>query len=216
MSQGYKVVIIGEPVEQWEKSGIFDVFYKDMNRWAYTFQTMAYQSRIMLTVETCERHGNDVDIYILERSIFSDCLFVDILTESGIMTTMEKDLYNQGWKCWKRLMPITPSLFLYLRPSIDVAMKRVEKRARSKNEVAGVTLDYQRKLYEKHDEYFGTDNVECDSGFYIPCWRLETDSDFENDVTERNRLCKLIHNKCDSMGLRKTVIYSGDTKIKYA
>ena len=201
MSKGYKVVVIGEPVEQWQKSGLFEKFYSDMKRWAYTFQTKAFQSRVRLTCETYEKYGDSVDIYILERSIFSDRLFVEILVDQGLIDSMEKQLYDDWWSEWKRIMPIQPNLFLYFKPSVKLAMERVEKRARSKEEVSGVTSAYQSLLAKKHDEHFGGQSFECEQGLHIPCRTLISDAEFETDPIEKEKLCSEIFNLCHSMGL---------------
>ncbi len=63
-----------EPHEQWQDVGdghnLLDHFYKDTKRWAYTFQSYAFVSRIMN--QQAHSRINPFLVQMLERSVFSD------------------------------------------------------------------------------------------------------------------------------------------------
>ena len=76
-----KVKAIYEPVELWKNIGALEYFYKDISRNAYSFQTFTYITRIASVID--EIYDNpDADIYILERSIWTDrYIFMELLKE---------------------------------------------------------------------------------------------------------------------------------------
>lgn len=47
----FRVRPVYEPVDQWVASGMLAAFYADPKRWAYTFQTYVYATRVMAIVE---------------------------------------------------------------------------------------------------------------------------------------------------------------------
>jgi len=113
-----------------------------------------------------------------------------MLHEDGTVTDLEKTLY-EGWAdLWTILVPRLPTLFLYLRPSLDVCMQRIEKRKREGEKK--ITREYQRKLLEKHDAYLKPSGVLIHN-MRIPCIIINTDEDFENDTTIQLKLADYVY-----------------------
>lgn len=176
---GVNCVFIPEPVEGWKQCGILQRFYSDPSRWAYHFQTKAFHDRVKLNIEMYKTHGNTPDLYILERSPFTDNLFMEILHESGSVDDLEMQHYKEWWELWNQVMPYTPDVFIYLRPSIDVCMNRIKIRHREGEE--GVSKEYQLLLQSKHDDFFRFGKVKVTSDKEVPVHTLDSEKNFKDD-----------------------------------
>lgn len=196
-NQGKRVTIVPEPSDDWEENGSLVEFYADPKRKAYQFQTMAFHDRIVKTREAYEKSGTETDIFVLERSIFDDVIFAEMLHDENNMDDTEFRDYMKLWTMWSELMPIVPDLFVYLCPSIGESMRRKQHRDRL-GEKEGVTLEYQKLLYDKHEKYLGSGfrNV---SGNMVPVMRFSTDENFITDEKVRDEMCKDINLRIESL-----------------
>jgi len=184
---GYHVGVIDEPLKDWEKSGRLKQFYADPKRRAYQFQTRVFHDRIkcvQAVVQKMEDSEARPHIYLMERSIFTDVLFMKMLHGSGTVDDTEFEDYMNLWSMWMQLMPFRPKLFVYLKPSIEAVMQRL--RNRSRDGESSVTEEYQRRLESTHDEFLKPGPVPGIGGGAI-CMRICTDEDFRNDdVVQRD------------------------------
>jgi deoxyadenosine/deoxycytidine kinase len=177
--KGWSVTEVQEPVERWRQCGMLDRFYQDPKRWGYHFQTKAFHDRIMENIDMFEKYGSQSDVFILERSPFTDTLFMEMLHESKTVDDLEMQHYREWWNMWYRIMPYKLDLFIYLRPDVDVCMDRLKNRARG--EEKGVSKEYQVALQKKHDHFFGNGSVQTGEGHYVPCIILNTNENFKDD-----------------------------------
>ena len=184
--RGWRVTVVKEPVDKWQESGALKRFYSDPKRWGYTFQTTAFHDRVMENVEAFEKYGARSDVFILERSPFTDTLFVEMLHESGTIDDYEFAEYKKWWKMWYRLMPYEPDMFIYLRPDLPEAMQRLKERARDGEQT--VSMEYQMALSAKHDLFFASNAVAIGDSHFIPCFRLATNENFRDDETVQHKL----------------------------
>lgn len=191
-SKGYRITTVKEPVQKWKDSGRLEQFYQDTNRRSYQFQTVAFHDRIKEFKDQYAANKDTTDIFILERSIFTDVLFAKMLLESGSMDTTEFEDYTNLWQMWQELLPLKPTLFIYLKPDVEVCMQRLRKRNRS--EEVGVDETYQRKLAEKHDEFFANKAITIDNS-QVPVLTLNTNDDFENCAATRDKICTEISDR---------------------
>ncbi len=134
-----------EPVDSWSASNILENFYEDPKRWAYTFQSIAFRSR----VRGLDSLSADS---VAERSIFTDRkVFAEVARESGNITEVEWDDYAD-WFDWVVSKTDQSSQgFVYLRADPDVCHQRIQGRARPGEE--GISLEYLQKLHERHDAW---------------------------------------------------------------
>ena len=171
-----KMVHVKEPVDKWQLSGRLERFYQDPAKRALQFQIMVFHDRIK-ELQKVYSENPDAKFLILERSIFTDILFMQTLIEQGLIDDSEFEDYFDMWEMWKQLMPVRPDVFLYLRPSLETCMARIEKRGRT-GEV--VDIDYQRTLLEKHDAHF-CNGVNID-GKNVPVLTIKTDAELSDDI----------------------------------
>lgn len=191
--RGWKVTIVDEPVSKWKKDGLLKLFYEDPGRYAYHFQTKAFHDRVRECQEQFDRNGEDTDVFLLERSVFSDNIFMETLYELENVTDMEMKHYKNWWCLWEEVMPFQPDLFVHLKPDVDVCMSRVKERSREGE--SHIKREYQTLLQEKHDKFFTKACVEVSKGHYIPVLNLETNANFRDDTDIKHKIADLLENK---------------------
>lgn len=193
LERGWKVTIVDEPVSKWESDELLKKFYDNPKRYAYHFQTKAFHDRVRECQSQYRKHKDDTDVFILERSVFSDTIFMNTLHELQTVTDMEMNHYREWWSLWEEIMPFRPDLFIYLKPDLDVCMSRVRERSRDGEE--GVKRDYQAVLEKNHDAFFSGDAVEVAPGHYVPVLPLPTNSNFRDDPEVKAWITDLIEDK---------------------
>lgn len=178
--------MVFEPHEKWQDingaGNLLHHFYDDTPRWAYTFQSYAFITRVM-EQDACALKQPDA-VQVVERSVFSDrYCFAQLATEAGNMNKLEWQVY-QHWFDWLIGAHMNrPAGFIYLRTSPETCLTRLKKRARS--EETGVSLEYLTALHNKHENWLmhGTD---------IPVLVLDCDIDFEHSPVRQAELIKQI------------------------
>lgn len=184
------IYVIPEPVDEWKASGHLDAFYGNMKEKSFEFQIIAFTTRT-LGVNKLVEENSSADIIILERSIFSDrYMFTEILHDQGLMCDRLYNEYTKWWDNWSQLVNYKPDLFVYLRPSIEVCMARVQKRNRA-SEVKSLTVDYQKSLQDKQDQFYSNDYVTYKykgANTNTPVLRLCVDGEFETDESLQNQI----------------------------
>lgn len=178
-----------EPTDKWQSIGsgenLLDLFYKDTPRWAYTFQSYAFISRIQMQMKDVAAQSQHA-VQIFERSVFCDRFcFAKNCYESGLMSKLEWDIY-QEWFSWLVGSYVTkPDGFIYLKTSPEKSYERLAKRNRS--EESAIPLDYLKSLHGKHEDWL-INKIEVPSHLAeIPVLVLDCDNEFEQDRDERAR-----------------------------
>ena len=170
-----------EPVDQWQRvaagENLLERFYKDTKRWAYTFQSYAFITRVMEQQKKAAESKQGLQI--LERSVYSDrYCFAKNCFEMGTMSPLEWSLY-QEWFDWLIENYVQkPQGFIYLRTSPEKSYERLKKRARSEEKV--VPLEYLTLLHDKHEQWLiGKEGI-AKSLQNVPVLVIEADKEFEN------------------------------------
>ncbi len=147
-----KVKAIYEPVKLWNDTGVLQYFYKDIPNHCYEFQTYSFITRIESVIE--ELYNNqDADVYILERSIWTDkYIFLELLKDS--IGELRMTMYNKWWTMWSYIMPMRVDKWVLLDTSLEESLRRINSRNRD-GETA-IDKEYQTNLYVKHIEFYDT------------------------------------------------------------
>ncbi len=187
LNEQLDVHVVYEPHEQWqdvEGHNLLDKFYSDTSRWAYTFQTYAFITRILEAER--QAHTTDKQNLILERSVYSDrYCFAKNAYEMGTMSSLEWTLYKQWFSWLVDTYTVKPDGFIYLQTTPDTCFERMKKRNRS--EEATVSHDYLTAIHQKHEQWLiGKDGV-ADYLKDIPVLVLPCDIDFENNQLEQEK-----------------------------
>lgn len=197
------VDIVSEPTDKWQKVGaagnLLDLFYKDTPRWAYTFQSYAFVSRIQTILEHQQAHADGVT-QVLERSVYCDRFcFAKNCYEAGLMSALEWQIYQEWFSWLVENYTQKPSGFIYLKTSPQVCFERLSKRGRS--EEAAIPLEYLVSLHNKHEDWlvYGRDVTEYLKN--VPVLVLDCDEEFEQDPIRREEFLKKIANFINGAGI---------------
>ena len=140
------IQVVYEPVKIWREIGLLDSFYRDPKRWSYTFQNIAFITKMM----ELDKLKDDI-IYIIERSPMTDknC-FAQLCFENGFMSNMEWELYNL-W--YDHYLPkySTPKGYIYLKSNPITCLERINMRKR--DEESTISIEYLEKLNTKHKKW---------------------------------------------------------------
>ena len=152
-SNDYEIIFLQEPVDSWMgiKDGggetILSKFYNDKEKYAFSFQMMAYISRLDLLKKIHKQHKNC--IIISERSVHTDkYVFAKMLYDDGIMEDVNYQIYNNWFDSFIDEIDMKGVIYLDVDP--EKCKERVEKRNRE-----GETIDmgYLKLCKQYHDEY---------------------------------------------------------------
>jgi len=144
---------IEEPVGAWQQDfeeNLLDLFYKDTERWAFTFQLAAFTTRAKTWKEVLSM--SDHRNIVLERSIYCDrYVFAKNCYQSGLIRKTEWQLYCKLWDWLESNWCTPPDKIVYLRTPADVCCERIAHRGR--DEESTIPIEYLRDLEVLHDEW---------------------------------------------------------------
>ena len=144
------VEFVEEPVKEWQNLGgmnLLDSFYSNPQRWGFSFEFYSMLTKIQALLKAAD---SDKPIIIIERSILSNKVFMDLSNELGKLDKMEYCMLMNTYNFY--LQNIYPQIsgILYLDTPVDECMKRITKRNRG--EECGIERSYLEALKRKLDE----------------------------------------------------------------
>ena len=189
--------IISEPIDLWKKitdkdnKNILQIFYEDIPRWAYSFQNVAYITR-MTKIEDTIRQTNCKYIF-LDRSLETDKnVFEAMLYDNGDINDIEHSMYNLWYNFYPKYVRASENnLHIYLKTTPDVCIQRIKKRGRI--EENGINLEYLNKLNEYHDKWLLSEDLQ-NNVLIIDCTE-EFETDIEKQIEIINKIKKFIENQ---------------------
>jgi deoxyadenosine/deoxycytidine kinase len=169
------ICFLEEPVGVWntitDASGvtILEKYYADQKRYAFSFQMMAYISRISLMRAALKE--NKYRLIIIERSVYTDsAVFAKMLFDDQKIEDIEYTIY----RTWVNefISDFPPVKFIYLQASPEVSLQRVGIRARP-GEV--IPLEYLQSCHQYHEDWLLAANNPT------PVLLLDANVDVKND-----------------------------------
>ena len=152
------IVYLQEPVDQWDKIknengiSILEEFYKNPKKWAFSFQIMAYISRLSLLKKTVRE--NPDSIIITERSIFTDRnVFAKMLYDEKNISHIDYQIYNTWFD--EFVKELTLSGIIYVKTSPNKCSERIKKRNRIGE---NIKIQYLNKCSQCHDNWIEPQN----------------------------------------------------------
>jgi deoxyadenosine/deoxycytidine kinase len=125
---------------------LLDRFYADKPRWAFTLQIHFLNERFRMIKEIFRAGGG-----CLDRSIFGDRIFAQMLEADG-------DMSEEEFRTYSTLLDNMlehaqePRLLIYLDCSVDTALERIRKRNRGLE--AGIPRDYLEHLNKRYLDWY--------------------------------------------------------------
>lgn len=186
--------LVFEPHNDWQHVGgenLLDKFYTDAPRWAYTFQSYAFISRIKEQEKFAKI--NNFHFQILERSVYSDrYCFAKNCFELGLMTALEWQLYHEWFGWLVTTYTSQPTAFIYLRTDPEICFERIKFRGRQ--EEKDISLDYIQLLHRKHEDWLIHKKDIEPFLQNVPVITLNCDEDFEFNLTKQKEHIRTIVN----------------------
>jgi len=155
MKDNKRIVFLKEPVDIWEKikdpvtgENILEKFYGDKDKYAFSFQVMAYASRLSMIRSQIKK--NDVDVIICERSLDADKhIFAKMLYNEGSIDEVCYQIYNHFYKEYAEDYKLDG--IVYIDADAEVCYERIKKRSRGGED--GIPLEYLQKCKSYHHEW---------------------------------------------------------------
>lgn len=109
---------------------LLEIYYKDPQRWGFTFQIYAFMSRLKKWSEYSTFEGEGVRIS--ERSLLSDrFVFASIMKDMKILDEAEFEIYLQCYEYMLKMKEIVNlSGIIYIKCSPEICEQRIKKRHR--------------------------------------------------------------------------------------
>jgi len=175
-----RIIFLREPVDEWSKitdeSGvtILEKFYKDQHKYSFSFQMMAYISRLKLLKDAikdirlevarinsiCANHEWSKHEYVIitERSLYTDkMVFAKMLYDTGKMEDVNYQIYLNWFDMFSE--EFTINKIIYVRADPEICHERINIRHRDGEN--NIPLDYLQACSEYHENMLDKTNTEC-------------------------------------------------------
>jgi deoxyguanosine kinase len=151
--ENVNVLFLQEPVDIWEtirdSSGqtMLQKFYADQTKYAFSFQIMAYISRLSLLKKAIRE--NPGAIIITERSLHTDkMVFAKMLFDSGLIEDVNYQIYLKWFDEFTVECPLNKIIYVKAEP--EVCFNRIKKRSRQGE--SNIPLKYLQDCHKYHEE----------------------------------------------------------------
>lgn len=154
------IIYLQEPVDIWtnisvDNISILDKFYEDPAKYAFSFQMMAYISRLSIINKAIKENPNAV--IISERCLLTDKnVFAKMLYDSNKIDPYSFQIYNLWFNEFYDKLPKHKHVYLDSKP------ENIQQRIISRNRKgeSNIDINYLQSCHKYHDEFLNNnDNV---------------------------------------------------------
>ena len=145
------IIFLKEPVDEWktiideEGITILEKFYDDQKKYSFSFQMMAYISRLVILKESIKNNPNS--IFITERSLYTDkFVFAKMLFDSGNIELINYNIYLRWFETFASDFPIDKIIYVDTHP--EICHERIIKRSRQGE--SNIPLEYLKNCDKYH------------------------------------------------------------------
>lgn len=142
-------VPVAEPLDKCQKTGLFDLFYSDMRKYALEWQKLMVTTR-QTDVQAATVNKQPHQMILMDGHMLTDrYAFVETLFEEGKLSLEEKKQYDDYYDS---VIPNeTNEVLIYFRCTPETALARARIRARGAE--INLSLEYLKHLHEKLEEF---------------------------------------------------------------
>ena len=195
-----KILFLKEPLDIWEQfhdedgKNILQKFYANQHRYAFTFQVMAFITRLSL-LKKAIKENPEVDIIIIERSLCADKnIFMNMLHDDTIVEQIEFDIYDKWYDEYSKEYRVDAVIYMDSDP--EVCGLRINKRNRDGED--NIPIEYLRKCRDYHtkwlidtisssnrvvSDHVTTHNINHE-GYEYPILKIDSNLDTEYNCTD--------------------------------
>lgn len=148
------IIFLDEPVNIWstikDKFGktLIEKFYEDQQKYSFSFQMMAYISRLSLLKDVYKRHSNK--IIITERSLYTDkYIFAKMLYDNGNIEDVNYEIYLKWFDTFSEDYKVDKIIFV--DTDVSNCFERIGKRNRDGE--CNIELDYLKQCSDYHTNF---------------------------------------------------------------
>ena len=171
------IIYLAEPVSDWkniiDKKGknIIEKYYENQNKYAFSFQMMAYISRIHQIKKTI--NNNNKCIIICERSVYTDKeVFAKMLFDANKIEDVEYQIYLKWFN--EFIIDIPISGIIYVKTPVQKSYERIQFRNRKGEE--NINIEYLQSCHNYHEKWLQNET--------IPILKLRGDKEFLTKLPE--------------------------------
>jgi len=188
-SNNSEIIFLEEPISEWndikdlEGKTILTKFYEDQKSYSFSFQMMAYISRLNMIKNIIKQ--NKYKIIITERCLNTDrYVFAKMLYDSKNINEIEYNIYLKWFNSFLDIYPEdTLNKIIYLKTSPEICYSRVNKRNRTGEN--NISLEYLQNCHLYHEDMMKVlDNI------------LDIDSNI--DIEKNNDIIEEWYNKINN------------------
>ena len=150
------IFFLSEPVDEWlnikdeNDEHILSKFYNNQEKYSFTFQMMAYISRLNKLKEAIDnlKKSDNNPIIITERSLMTDkYVFAQMLYDENKIEKIEFEIYKKWFNSFNKETEIDKVIYIASKP--EICYDRVKLRDRDGEE--NIPLDYLTKCHKYHE-----------------------------------------------------------------
>ena len=156
--QDFNVIYLPEPVKIWETikdskgNTILKKFYQNQEKYAFSFQMMAYISRLMEIKREIKK--NLKSIIICERSVWTDKnVFAKMLYDDSKIEEVNYTIYNMWFEEFVKELQLNAIFYVKTEP-----IKCAERVSIRKRDGEVIPLAYLEKCNKYHEDWLSKSN----------------------------------------------------------
>lgn len=182
------VIFIDEPVSEWQtienSSGknILELFYENKEKYSFTFQILAYITRLRKVLDVIKNSKDKV--VIMERSIYTDkFVFAKMLYDGGFIKEIEWKTYNYWFDTFKDTTKLNGIIYVNTEP--EICFERIKKRNRDGE--SNIELEYLKECHKNHVDWIDNETINV--------LRINGNQEFENNIDIETAIVSDINQK---------------------
>jgi len=153
------VLFLPEPVDIWstikDSSGvtILEKYYQNPEKYAFSFQMMAYITRLSHLKNCIENVPQDT-IIVTERCLYTDReIFAKMLYDTGKIEEIEYSIYTRWFDEFSKINTLAG--IIYIKTTPEICLSRIKKRNRIGEDIS---IEYLSLCHDYHEKWISNEN----------------------------------------------------------
>jgi deoxyadenosine/deoxycytidine kinase len=175
------ISVVQEPKENWctptEGVSLFERFYHEPTRWAYTIETLIMTCRVR---DHLQAQVDTNPNRLMERSVYSGhYCFAKNGFESGYFTSLEWYAYSKLLDFMVQEQCRLPLGFIYLQTTPEICFQRIKTRNRDGER--DISIEYLTRIHNLHEKFLVQHDEVFEELKKVPVLMLDGNDNFLKD-----------------------------------